>query len=456
MSGLIKNAGIIGTIEELLASLDSGEKKAEANTEAGSYMGGTTHPVADIDDRTDDASEGARSAENTDDVKSEPNRGQVVDETTPGPGAGQASVQMDIGMTSKETGTDPTAETDSVKPGKQDPGSSHPARTDNDELDGHKYANDYEALRAMWKRAEDIGSQLCAQIATESRQPARKKAEEGTAGSTNSQAGGVGVADGPRTEDGKIEAEDENGENPAKESAAAAGADLANVFAGIGDISHEDKVAADAVVVDALQDVVSLAYARAEKTAALYSAYAAELQKKAEGEEAGMDPAMMGGAGGGGEEIPPELLQQILAAQGGGAGGEMPVEGGGGGEDEAALMELLSQGGGGGGEMPAEGGDGEDEAALMAAMGGEGGAGMEGPVGNGGEGEIGPEELAMLEQILQQEGIDPSELEAALAGKQAAAKSASAAWRPKTAADRQKYAYMRNYIRELVGRSRAN
>ena len=333
MSGLIKNAGLIGTIEELLASFNAGEKTAEANTEAGGYMGGTTHPVKDVDDRTEDAQEGARSAENTDDVKNEPNRGQTVDETTPGPGAGQASVQTDIGMTSKETGTDSTAETDSAKSGKQDPGSSHPARTDNDELDGQKYSSDYARLRALWKRAEDLGSQLCAKIATDDfantkKAEGDKAPESGAAGSTNSQAGGAGVQDGPRTEDGKVNAKDDSGSNPAKE----AGVDLANIFAGISDVSAQDKMAADAVVVDALSDVVAMAYKRAEKTAALYTAYLGELQKQAEG------------------EVPPE--EEVPQEMAGDAGAMLPEggEGGGGGMDEAALLELLSGAGAGGGE----------------------------------------------------------------------------------------------------------
>ena len=85
---MTKKANVIGAIEQLLQSVDAeSEKSAEANTEAGGFQGGTTHPVKDVEDRTDDAEEGARSAENTDDVKTEPNRGQSVDETAPGPWA---------------------------------------------------------------------------------------------------------------------------------------------------------------------------------------------------------------------------------------------------------------------------------------------------------------------------------------------------------------------------------
>ena len=70
--------GTLGTIEQFVKEV--GTKTAAANTEAGGHEGETTHPVKDVDDRTEDAEEGARSAENTQDVKS--------DDT----GQGQASV----------------------------------------------------------------------------------------------------------------------------------------------------------------------------------------------------------------------------------------------------------------------------------------------------------------------------------------------------------------------------
>jgi hypothetical protein len=126
-----KKATLIGTIDELLKQVGSNEKsaskKAEANTEAGGYMGETTHPTKSVDDSTDAASEGARSSENTEDAKSEPNRGQPVDSVPESRSVDQNSVQMDIGITSKATGEDSAAETDSAKAGKDDPGSTHPA-----------------------------------------------------------------------------------------------------------------------------------------------------------------------------------------------------------------------------------------------------------------------------------------------------------------------------------------
>ncbi len=58
----------LSTIESFLATI-GGEKVAEANTEAGSQGGATSHPVKSVEDNTRPAAEGARSAENTKDVK---------------------------------------------------------------------------------------------------------------------------------------------------------------------------------------------------------------------------------------------------------------------------------------------------------------------------------------------------------------------------------------------------
>ena len=62
MSTSLQNS--INTIEQFLASVGGSVKRAEAHTEAGGYQDGTSHPVKDVDDRTEAAQEGARSAEN--------------------------------------------------------------------------------------------------------------------------------------------------------------------------------------------------------------------------------------------------------------------------------------------------------------------------------------------------------------------------------------------------------
>ena len=402
-----KKASLVGTIESLLQAVET--EKAASHTEAGGYDGGSSHPSASVDDSTQAASEGSRSSENSEDVK-DANPELSVDAASDGPtDGGQDSVTVDVGMKAKATGEDPSNETSGVGAGKDDPGSDHPARTDNDSLDGEKYSSAMEELRVLAKQAEEIGSDICSMIATTSGQPAAYPTA-----------------------------------NKEAEESAQAGYDLAGVFDGF-DVSHEDKNAADAMVVDTIGEVIELANARAEKTAEFFSSHFNTVQKQAidgmydEADTDEEDAAIempeegMGEEGG---EIPPELLEAIMQAQGGGEGLEegMGEEGGVGPEEEALLEALLQgEGGGmGGGEVP-----GAEDA--LAAMGGE-----EELPEEGGEGE----DLAILEQVLADSGLEPEAIQEAL-------KSASA---PRinlnTTGRREKYAKMRDVILELVNRSR--
>ena len=112
----------------------SSKKKAEANTEAGSYEGGTSHPVKSVDDQTGDAHEGERSSENSADVKKHVPAGGV-DSSKESPPA-QEGQQFRVGLKSAPTGEDPSHE-DDYKGTKDDPGTSHPAKTE----DGEKYSS---------------------------------------------------------------------------------------------------------------------------------------------------------------------------------------------------------------------------------------------------------------------------------------------------------------------------
>ena len=60
------------------------------------------------------------------------------------------------------------------------------------------------------------------------------------------------------------------------------------------------------------------------------------------------------------------------------------------------------------------------------------------------------EDLAILEQVLADAGVDPGELQEVLAGKEASAPLVDL----NTTDRREKYAKMRDVILELVGRSR--
>jgi hypothetical protein len=154
----------LGTIEQFIGTVGARQKQAEANTEPGSIGGATSHPVKNVDDRTEPAKEGARSKENTTDVKED--QGKLSVESAPeataksaaallagfakkAEGGGAVSTpgsaaddHLQIGTNVQPTGDDKSNETSSAKAGKEDPGSTHPARTDNTALDGHKYAGD--------------------------------------------------------------------------------------------------------------------------------------------------------------------------------------------------------------------------------------------------------------------------------------------------------------------------
>jgi hypothetical protein len=124
----------LAEVETQQVKAASSKKRAEANTEAGSYEGGTSHPVKSVDDQTGDAHEGARSTENSADVKEQVPGGGVdsASEKTPD----QEGQQYDVGITSHATGEDPANEGD-YKGTKDDPGTSHPAKTE----DGEKYSS---------------------------------------------------------------------------------------------------------------------------------------------------------------------------------------------------------------------------------------------------------------------------------------------------------------------------
>jgi hypothetical protein len=144
-------------------------KKAEANTEAGSYEGGTSHPVKSVDDQTSDASEGERSSENSADVKSQVPAGGVDSNNAKPPE--QEGQQFDVGLKSTSTGEDPAHEGD-YKGTKDDPGTSHPAKTE----DGEKYSSmNFSQLK---KLTEKKANAILASVAVALNKKAELKGEQ--------------------------------------------------------------------------------------------------------------------------------------------------------------------------------------------------------------------------------------------------------------------------------------
>ena len=396
MSTSLQNS--INTIEQFLASVGGSVKRAEAHTEAGGYQDGTSHPVKDVDDRTEAAQEGARSAENDKDVKEDQgavgvnsaataksardilaglsrhaamptysvkrsentdglkgnqhkldanNNGKLDGQdfkilrnqkkaesavSTPGSAADD---QLQIGTNKQPTGEDPSNETNSAKSGKKDSDSAHPARTDNESLDGHKFSYDqYTPLEKLASYIHECGNQLVAQIAHVAWNA--KKANDGYS---------TDVA----------QSHEKEAADP--ELVQLVGRELAGVMS--------DKQATDHMVYNALSGVVKTASLKADLLIEYIAGHDAQMRKYAEGDmlAEGMSP-----------DAPPTS-----------AGGGIPT--------------------GPGAEGPG------NEAAMMASLGGAPGAEMGGEGGEGGN----EAEIAQLLQVLEQMGITPEELEQAVA-----------------------------------------
>lgn len=434
----------LNTIEQFLASVGGSVKRAEANTEAGGYQEGTSHPVKDVDDRTEVAKEGDRGAENSKDVKEDQgpagvnsaavaksardilaglaksaampafiakkmeekeehkkgdkdekkaelvgnqhkidaNKNNKIDGedfkmlrnkkaesavSTPGSAADD---QIQVGTNKQPTGEDPSNETNSAKAGKKDPGSDHPARSDNSSLDGHKYAN--ASLEKLASSLHECGNQLVAQIAHLA-WTAKKAEEEGPHGEEHEKK------ETPEEE----KAEHKEAADP--ELVQLVGRDLAAVMS--------NKQATDAMVYESLNGIIKAASLKGDLLSEYLIGHMAELQKQAEG----------------------DMMQEAMTAD----------------------APPASDGGG----LPMGGGD----EAAMAAMGGAGGGG-------------GDAEIAELVDVLKQMGVTPEDLEQALAqeggegGEGGEEPAAPPAAPEKMSAD--KRAEMNNYVSEVLKRSR--
>lgn len=416
------------SIDRFLQEVAATEKRAaEAHTEPGSIGGATSHPVKDVDDSTEDASEGSRSAENTADVKADQGtasvdstpeniankkasaRKQAVDGKSENgsinpPGTASAD-QLQIGTKKEPTGQDPAVETSSAKAEKEDAAggtlgnTAHPARTNNGELDGYKYAE--MPLDQLAKVASDMGNNLLVQLAN------LQKTAELVGGQKKLDVNGNGKLEGSDFAALRNEDEDED-EKEAADLAGQAGWELAGLLSG-----NFDKRAADALVHGTLEEIIKTASEDADKVATFLANYEQELAKKASGEmPADVDPAaLMGGEPGAEMGAGPDMAGAM-------AGGDPGA--GGGGDDVAQIAALLEQLG----ISPEE---------LEAAMSAGGDAG---DMGAGGPPAGGPP-AAEPETAEEAPGM---EVEASV--KRAAAK--------KGAADKS----VRDYIQEVLARSR--
>lgn len=350
------------SIDRFLQEVAAEKRAAEAHTEPGSVGGGTTHPVKNVDDSTEEATEGARAAENTADVKADQGpasvestpenvaakkasaRKQAVDGKSEGgsinPPGTASEDQLQIGTKKEPTGQDPAVETSSAKAEKEDAtggrlgNTTHPARTNNGELDGYKYAE--MPIEQLAKVASDMGNNLLAKLA-------ELKGDQHKLDVNNN--GKIEGSDLAALRGGKKKEDHEEDEKEATDLAGQAGWELAGLLSG-----NFDKQAADSLVHGTLEEIIKTASEDADKVAAFLASYSEEMSKKAEGEmPAGVDPAAM-------------------------MGGDPAAEAG---AEEAAMADAMT-----GGEGAGEGGD----------------------------------DVEQLAAVLEQLGISPEELEAAMAG----------------------------------------
>ena len=353
----------------------------------GGYQGSSTHPTTAIDNRGQDAGEGARSSENVSDVKSDQGSPGVDSTSEASTSDVQDSVQLNIGTQQSATGEDPSTE-DDYKAGKDDPGSSHPAKTDNSGLDGHKYANATSGqLRGL---SETLANGILADLANGQGGTLTKQAlDEAQAASEcnlNPAAAGTATPAAPKQQ--------QAGEVPAGEKTAAAGSlsgaiekaaaavKAGNVAAGESAQMNPDlaagyelaahlgveKTAAQEAVATCLQETISDAQTDADLFGSFYGAYqqkaAMDGADPAEGEDHGAPGDETSGAGEAeGAGGPPAGPEGGGAPGGGGGLGDLL----GGGEDPGGLMGA-DPGMGGGDPMggdPMGGGGGEEEALMQ-------------------------------------------------------------------------------------------
>jgi hypothetical protein len=327
----------------------------------GGYQGASAHPSTSVDNNVQKATTGARAAEYEADVKKQQGA-LAVDNTAEMSQEGrQDDVQLNIGVNVAATGEDPAAEKD-YKGTKDDPGTSHPAKTN----DGEKYSS--VTFKEAHVKCSNLGNEILADLinfgdkAIAGKQAGElpdflKKKDEKKDKSKGELKGDQHKLDVDG--DGKIEGSDLSDLRNGKEAAFSAGYELA---AALG----LDKQAAEASVRDVCANTLREADEMADLFVGFYSAKTAgadPTEEAAEGEDHSA-PAdgesgeaaiggeeMMGGAPeAGGEPSEQEALQELAMAL----------------QELGISPEELLAGLTGGGEMGGMGGGAEMAAAPMA------------------------------------------------------------------------------------------
>jgi hypothetical protein len=413
------------------------EKKAEpVPADPGGYAGASAHPSAHVDNKVENASTGARASEYESDVKKQ--QGALAVDNTPemSQEGRQDEVQLNIGTTAKATGEDPSSEHD-YKGDKDDPGTSHPAKTE----DGEKYSA--FTFKEARDRCSNLGNEILADLVNFGSKKLTTKAAEGLVGGQHKldcdKDGKIEGSDlamlrnGEKGEKAESDHDDDDAEEKdEKEAAFKAGYELASALG-------MDKAAAEASV----REICANTLREADEMASALISYirtkqAAEdnMDAAAEGEDHSAPADAGSGEAAPAGEAPADLEAMLGADPMAGA----PAEGGVPSEDEA-LQELamaLEELG-----IPPE--------ALLAAAGEQGGAGGMPPEGMPPEGM--PPEGGPMAAPKMAAAKRASELHAIAAdvinfkrGGRFQIKEA------RTKRSRELRDNMKNYIRELVAR----
>lgn len=332
----------------------------------------TSHPVKNVDGGTQPATEGARSAENTADVKK--TVANSVDAAPANLTSGDGPALTNT--TAKPTGEDPSNETQSVKSSPTDPGTSHPAK-----VGGEKYAE-------LITSGDEILAELT--VAGQAAKSAAKKDPPAAVAPAAASPEPVAPAAPAPAADPSKKTTDVPGTSaksaeaatpppadpPAPDAAAIKAAEEAGAAAAREAIKQAEAAQVEAEGRALIEDIVKTAELDAENVVQFLHSFQANKQaalKAAEGEE--QLPVGPGGPMDAGGGLPPEAM---AAAAG---GGEMPPgaggagEGGGGQELIQALVQAIQAG-----LISPE----EIVEALQSAEGGAGGAGGMPPEAAGG------------------------------------------------------------------------
>lgn len=352
------------------------EKKAgPVPADPGGYQGASSHPSVSVGNDVQDAPEGDRAREYEADVKKQQGALAVDNAPEMSQEGRQDDVQLNLGTNAAATGEDPAAEKD-YKGTKDDPGTSHPAKT----TDGEKYSS--VSFKTARDHCSNLGNDILANLINfgtsnlkqAEMPPALAKALHEKKESNNDEADeadedtheGRGNLKGNQhkldvDKDGKIEGSDLASLRAGKEAAYDAGYELAEAL-GI------EKNAAEAAVREVCANTLREADEMADLLIGFLSA-GKQANADVTGDAVeGEDHSAPADAESGASDAPaaPAGMEEMMSGEGapdmGGAGDEP-------GDDEAvqelamaleelgippeALLQAVAEGGAGGGEEAA-------------------------------------------------------------------------------------------------------